>query len=223
MNLKNRIAVVTGTSSGIGLHTAGELLVKGAVVYGLSRRRPSIEHERFHWTKADLSVPTAISEAFHTIREREPCIDILVNNAGFGLFGEIETITPEAWTEVIAVNLTAPFLCAREVVPQMKRQSSGTIVNVSSIAGKRGFRQGAAYCASKFGLNGFSEALMEELRVHGVRVCTICPGSTDTSFFKRAGIDSLKRMQPQEVARTIVSAIEMPDDILPDQLVIRPL
>ncbi|MCF8383542.1 MAG: SDR family NAD(P)-dependent oxidoreductase [Chlorobium sp.] len=223
MNLQNRIAVVTGSSSGIGLHTASELLEKGAVVYGLSRRETPIGHERFRWIGTDLSVPFDIAAAFLTIRELDGAISVLVNNAGLGIFGDVEAITPEAWAEVIGVNLTAAFLCTREVVPQMKQHRTGTIVNVSSIAGKRGFKGGTAYCASKFGLNGFSEALMEELREFGIRVCSVNPGSTDTEFFDRSVVQPAKRMNPQDVARVIVSAIELPDDVLADQIVVRPL
>jgi len=223
VNLQHRTAVVTGSSSGIGLHTATELLEKGAVVYGLSRRETPIAHERFRWIGTDLRVPFEIAAAFLTIRELEGAISVLVNNAGLGIFGDVEAITPDAWAEVIGVNLTAAFLCTREVVPQMKQHRTGTIVNVSSIAGKRGFKGGTAYCASKFGLNGFSEALMEELREFGIRVCTVNPGSTDTGFFVRATVQPPKRMDPKDIARVIVSAIELPDDVLVDQIVVRPL
>jgi NAD(P)-dependent dehydrogenase (short-subunit alcohol dehydrogenase family) len=223
MNLQHRSAVVTGASSGIGLCIAEALLEKGARVYGLSRSEPGIASEQFRWIAADLSRSGDIDAAFRAIREREAQIDLLVNNAGVGLFGDIDAITPEAWAEVIGVNLMAAFLCTREVVPPMKRQRSGTIVNLSSVAGKRGFRGGSAYCASKFGLNGFSEALMEELREFGIRVCSVCPGSTDTAFFRRAGLNPPKRMDPAEIARVVVQAVELPDDVLVDQIVVRPL
>jgi len=223
MNLQNRIAVVTGASSGIGLYISETLLEKGAVVYGLCRREPTLSHESFRWIRTDLSLVGDLSYAFRSIREGASQIDLLVNNAGSGLFGNIDTLTTEAWAAVIGVNLTAAFLCTREVVPQMKLQRSGTIVNVSSVAGKRGFKGGTAYCASKFGLNGFSEALMEELREYGIRVCAINPGSTNTAFFDRAGISSPKRMDPNQIARIIVQTVELPDDILVDQIVVRPL
>jgi len=223
VNLQKRPAVVTGSSSGIGLQTVNALLEKGALVYGLSRREPPVEHECFRWLKTDLSLPAEIAGSFQTIREREAYVPLLVNNAGLGVFGDVDAITPEAWAEVIAVNLTSAYLCTREVVPQMKLHRTGTIVNVSSIAGKRGFKGGSAYCASKFGLNGFSEALMEELREFGIRVCVVNPGSTDTEFFDRSAVQPAKRMDPEDIARIIVSAIELPDNVLPDQIVVRPL
>lgn len=223
MELSSKVAVVTGSSSGIGYYTAKVLLEKGAIVYGLSRRTTSIAHSRFRWIKADLGHAEEIDAAFSRIREDDPVISVLINNAGVGVFGEIETIDPETWHQVIAVNLTAAFLCTRQVVPDMKRRQCGMIVNIASIAAKRGFKGGTAYCASKFAMAGFSESLMEELREHGIRVSCICPGSVETEFFRNTGLHPAKLMKPEEVARIIVSTVEMPEGILPDQIVLRPL
>ena len=223
MDLKGKTAVVTGSSSGIGLELCGLLAEKGASVYGFSRRPSSIDHSSFLWVQADVTKNEEIDRAFDRVLDERGRVDLLVNNAGFGLFGSIETLEPEAWNRLIATNLTAPFLCTRRVVPGMKAVQRGTIVNVASIAGKRGFRNGSAYCASKFGLNGFSEALVEELREEGIRVCSINPGSTGTEFFERAGIEPKKLMDTKEVASLILAMIELPDDMLPDQVVVRPL
>ncbi len=223
MELKGKTAVVTGSSSGIGFELCGLLTDKGTSVYGLSRRRTPLEHPGFTWLETDVTSQEETDRAFDTVLNKHEQVDLLVNNAGFGLFGSIETIDPEAWNRLIATNLTAPFLCTRRVVPGMKAIRRGTIVNVASIAGKRGFRNGSAYCASKFGLNGFSEALVEELREEGIRVCTINPGSTGTAFFEHAGIEAKKLMKTEDVARVILSMIELPDDMLPDQVVVRPL
>lgn len=223
MDLKGKTAVVTGSSSGIGLELCGLLAEKGASVYGFSRRPSSIDHSSFLWVQADVTKNEEIDRAFDRVLDERERVDVLVNNAGFGLFGSIETLEPEAWNRLIATNLTAPFLCTRRVVPGMKAVQRGTIVNVASIAGKRGFRNGSAYCASKFGLNGFSEALVEELREEGIRVCSINPGSTGTEFFERAGIEPKKLMDTKEVASLILAMIELPEDMLPDQVVVRPL
>ncbi len=223
MDLKGKTAVVTGSSSGIGLELCRLLTQKGAVVYGFSRRPSSIDHPSFTWVQTDVTKPEEIDKAFDRILNEHERVDVLVNNAGFGLFGSIEALKPEEWNRLIATNLTAAFLCTRRVVPGMKAAKRGTIVNVASIAGKRGFRNGSAYCASKFGLNGFSEALVEELREEGIRVYGINPGSTGTEFFERAGIESKKMMDAKEVASLILSMIELPDDMLPDQIVVRPL
>ncbi|NTV98774.1 MAG: SDR family NAD(P)-dependent oxidoreductase [Chlorobiaceae bacterium] len=222
MEIQESVAVVTGSSSGIGFHTAERLLEKGAFVYGLSRSVTPIRHERFCRIKADLSRPEEIVSAFSEVRMTHPAVDILINNAGVGVFGDVEAITHDDWQRVISVNLTAAFLCTKEVVPAMKERQRGMIVNIASVAGKRGFKGGSAYSASKFGIAGFSESVMEELRPFGIRVSCIFPGSVDTPFFDTASLQPAKRMPPQEVARVIVSAIEIPDGILPDQIVIRP-
>ena len=223
MELKDKTAVVTGSSSGIGLELCSLLAEKGASVYGFSRRPSSIGHPLFNWVQADVTKPEEIERAFDRVFREHQRVDLLVNNAGFGLFGSIETLEPEEWNRLIATNLTAAFLCTRKVVPGMKKAKRGTIVNVASIAGKRGFRNGSAYCASKFGLNGFTEALVEELREEGIRVCSVNPGSTGTEFFERTGIEQKKLMKTKELAAFILSLIEMPDDMLPDQVVVRPL
>ncbi len=223
MDLKGRTAVVTGSSSGIGRELCGLLAEKGASVYGLSRRPSLVDHLSFTWIRTDVTKPDEIDRAFDRVLDERERVDVLVNNAGFGLFGSVETLEPEAWNRLIATNLTAPFLSTQKVVPGMKAVKRGTIVNVASIAGKRGFSNGSAYCASKFGLNGFSEALLEELREEGIRVCSINPGSTGTEFFEHAGIEPKKLMETREVASLILAMIELPDDILPDQIVVRPL
>lgn len=222
MEIRDKVAVVTGSSSGIGYNTAKVLLEKGAVVYGLSRTETDISHPEFRWIRTDLGLSGDIEAAFGSIREKHPDISLLVNNAGIGVFGDIETISSDAWQKAIAVNLTAVFLCTKEVVPLMKERRSGMIVNIASIAGKHGFKGGSAYVATKFGLAGFSESIMEELRPFGIRVSCIFPGSVDTGFFSGAPMHPVKLMDPREVARIIVSAIEIPDGILPDQIVIRP-
>ena len=223
MNLKGKTAVVTGSSSGIGLELCNLLAEKGSSVYGFSRRPSSIVHPSFTWVQTDVTKHEEIDKAFDRIFNEHERADVLVNNAGFGLFGSIEALEPEEWNRLIATNLTAAFLCTRRVVPGMKAARRGTIVNVASIAGKRGFKSGSAYCASKFGLNGFSEALVEELREEGIRVCSINPGSTDTEFFDRAGIEPKKLMNKKNVASLILAMIELPDDVRPDQIGVRPL
>jgi NAD(P)-dependent dehydrogenase (short-subunit alcohol dehydrogenase family) len=223
MELAGSIAVVTGSSSGIGLALAGALLETGAEVYGLSRTTTEVDADRFHWIRADVTREEEIDQAFSEIIERHGHVDLLVNNAGFGFFREIETIEPADWKRLIDTNLTAVFLCSRKVVPSMKARRSGMIVNVGSVAGKRGIKGGTAYCASKFAINGFSESLMEELREFGIRVSCINPGSVMTGFFDRAGIQPKKYLQPDDLARLIVSLVRLPDGMLPDELTVRPL
>lgn len=223
MELKGKVAVVTGSSSGIGFELCVRLLGRGATVFGLSRRRTGIDHAAFSWLQADVSHREEVDRAFDTVLGERERVDLLVNNAGFGVFGEVEALDPGTWERLIATNLTGAFHCTRRVVPGMKAVRGGMIVNIASIAGKRGFKGGSAYCASKFGLNGFSEALMEELREYGIRVSSVNPGSTGTEFFTHAGIEPKKLMRAGELASFILSMIELPDDMLPDQVVLRPL
>lgn len=224
MKLNDCTAVVTGVSSGIGHELARRLLEGGATVYGLSRRKPAgIESPSFTFLETDLTHRDKLDKAFDTVLDREGTVDLLVNNAGAGLFGPVEEIAPEEWNRLVALNLTAPFLCTRRVVPGMKAAERGTILNISSIAGIRGFRGGALYCASKFGLEGFSEAIKEELRESGIRVMTVNPGSTDTAFFRNANLEPRKLMDTGALVGIIIDMITLPDDMLPDRFVARPL
>jgi NAD(P)-dependent dehydrogenase (short-subunit alcohol dehydrogenase family) len=223
MNLAGKTAVVTGSSSGIGFAVCRALLEAGASVFGLSRRETSIAHERFRWRQTDVTQESEIDRAFDAVFAERERVDLLVNNAGFGFFHDIELIDPAEWRQLIDTNLTAMFLCTRKVVPGMKAARCGMIVNIGSVAGKRGIRGGTAYCASKFAVNGFSESLMEELREFGIRVACINPGSVMTEFFDHAGLQPKKYMQPDDLARLIVSLVALPDGILPDELTVRPL
>ncbi|NTW54691.1 MAG: SDR family NAD(P)-dependent oxidoreductase [Chlorobaculum sp.] len=223
MNLAGTTAVVTGSSSGIGLAVCRALLDAGASVFGLSRRETALDHERFRWLQTDVTREAEIARAFDAVLAERGRVELLVNNAGFGLFRDIELIDPAEWRRLIDTNLTAMFLCSRKVVPSMKAAGRGMIVNIGSVAGKRGIRGGTAYCASKFAVNGFSESLMEELRDFGIRVSCVNPGSVMTEFFDHAGIEPKKFMQPGDLARLIVSLVELPDTMLPGDVTVRPL
>ncbi len=223
MNLAEKTAVVTGSSSGIGLATCRALLDAGAVVFGLSRRETPVAHERFRWLKIDVTREAEIDRAFDAVFAERGRVDLLVNNAGFGFFRDIELIDPAEWRRLIDTNLTAMFLCSRKVAPAMKKAGRGMIVNVGSVAGKCGIIGGTAYCASKFAVNGFSESLMEELREFGIRVACLNPGSVMTEFFDHVGLQPKKYMQPDELARLIVLLVQLPDGMLPDEMTVRPL
>jgi len=214
---------VTGSSSGIGLAVCRALLDAGAVVFGLSRRQTQLVHEHFRWIQADVTSEVEIDRLFDAVVAQFGRVDLLINNAGFGFFRDIESIEPADWRLLIDTNLTSMFLCTRKVVPGMKAIGSGMIVNIGSVAGKRGIKGGTAYCASKFAVNGFSESLMEELREFGIRVACINPGSVMTEFFDHAGFQPKKYMQPGDLARLIVSLVTLPDGMLPDELTVRPL
>ncbi|HWR02089.1 MAG TPA: SDR family NAD(P)-dependent oxidoreductase [Chlorobaculum sp.] len=223
MDLNGKIAVVTGSSSGIGLAVTNALLEAGAEVFGLSRRETTIDSDRFNWIETDVTNDEDIDRAFGAVLDQHGHVDLLINNVGFALFRDVELIEPAEWRRMIDTNLTSMFLCSRKVVPSMKTRKSGTIVNIGSVAGKRGVKGGSAYCASKFAVNGFSESLMDELREFGIRVVCINPGSVKTDFFDHAGIEPEKYMRTVDLAGLIVSLVQLPDGMLPDQVTVRPL
>src|SRR5207249_10154629 len=131
-------------------------------------------------------------------------VDILVNNAGIGGFGgPLHEMPPESWDAVLNTNLRGVYYCIRSFAPMMIRARSGHIINISSIAGKNALPNGAAYAASKWGLNGLSYSVAEELRAHNIRVSVVCPGSTQTELSPHAGKDPGKMLQPDDVAHVV--------------------
>ncbi len=155
------------------------------------------------------------------VLERAGRIDCLVNNAGLGRFGPVDELTGEEWREVLHTNLDGAFYCLRAVAPAMKRQGSGWVLNIASLAAKNPFGSGAAYNASKFGMLGFSEAAMLDLRHDGVRVSCIMPGSVSTEF--RQGRDDTSWMlTPEDVARTVLDLLAYPERALPSRVELRP-
>jgi len=150
-------------------------------------------------------------------------IDILVNNAGIAVFDKILNIREEDWDAMMAINLKGAFLCTQAVLDRMIIRQSGDIINIVSVAGRVGYYNCAAYCASKFGLLGFTEVLRKEMRKHGIRVMAIMPGATDTALWGDADVDRRKMMRPEQVAQTIVSLCCTPPDVMPEEIVVRPI
>jgi NAD(P)-dependent dehydrogenase (short-subunit alcohol dehydrogenase family) len=148
-------------------------------------------------------------------------LDILVNNAGIGIFRPVGELTLEDWRATLDINLTGVFYCCREAIPRLRHSGGGAIVNVSSLAGKNPFAGGAAYNASKFGLNGFSEALMLDHRRDRIRVTYVMPGSVDTDFSPRSERASWK-IAPEDVAEAVVLALRMPDRTTVSRIEMRP-
>jgi NAD(P)-dependent dehydrogenase (short-subunit alcohol dehydrogenase family) len=150
-------------------------------------------------------------------------VDCLVNNAGWGVFAPVDEIEPDDWRGILDTNLSGAFYCTRAFAPAMKKRGGGWIFNVASLAGKNPFAGGAAYNASKFGMVGFSEASMLDLRPHGVRVAAILPGSVDTSFGMRQGHRGASWMlAPEDIARIVLDLLAFPDRALPSLVEIRP-
>ena len=235
MHLKGKVAVVTGATSGLGLEFSKRLVDRGSVVYGLARRADKlagVESElgdRFHGLQCDVSDDAQVGRAIDTALEDSDRIDVLVNNAGLGRFGPVEELTLEDWDVQMNVNLRGVFLCTKAVIPVMKAQNAksgfgGHIVNISSVAGLVGNPMVSAYNATKFGLKGFSEALMKEVREDGIKVTCFYPGSIQTEFFDTAGVPiSAQPLSATDIGPTLVHVLETPDNYLISEVVMRPL
>jgi NAD(P)-dependent dehydrogenase (short-subunit alcohol dehydrogenase family) len=232
-SLTGKVAIVTGGSKGIGLAIARALVAEGAQVAvtgrsasHLSSARPALEAAgpgAVETLQADMRRFDEVSRAFDAAAARFGGIDILVNNAGVGIFTDVASMTPEQWSDVIDTNLTGVFYGCRAVIPHMKRRGGGFIINISSLAGKNPFAQAAAYCASKAGLNAFSEALMQEVRFDNIRVSYVLPGSVATSFSsgdETKGVDW--KIAPEEVADVVVSLLHHHPRSLPSRVELRP-
>ena len=235
MDLNDKVAVVTGASAGLGLAFARALIAKGAQVFGLSRRPEKLEAirdelgERFHPLPCDVTDEVQVKRVFEAVKREAGRLDILINNAGLGKFGRVDELPVDHWTVQMETNLGGVFRCTREAVPLMKQQNAkhgfgGHIVNIASIAGLIGNPQLSAYNATKFGLRGFSEALMKELREDNIKVTCICPGSGATNF---AGVDgpggAANPMRAEDIANTIIHVLEGPANYLISEVVMRPL
>jgi hypothetical protein len=220
MDLRGKNIVVTGASSGIGRATALELARRGANLVLAARRADRLEEVAAQCRAlgvAAVTVPTDVTSAADCRRLIDTAgdVDVLVNNAGFAVFSPVAEANPDVVREMIETNYLGAFHCTQAVLPRMLARRSGTIVNVSSITGLMGFARMSAYCASKFALTGFTEALRDEVIGSGVRVALVCPGTTDTEFFVRAEkgrMPGASRLMPaatpERVARAVCDAAE---------------
>ena len=232
--LDGKRALVTGGSRGIGFAVAEALLGAGASVVicgrseahlndALQRLRQSVPGGRVAAETADVSQYEDVCRLFEFADEELGGLDILVNNAGVGVFRAVDELTVEEWDQVIATNLSGAFYCSREAIHRFARSRGGSIINISSLAGKNPFAGGAAYNASKFGLNGLSEATMLDHRYDNVRVSYILPGSVDTEF---GGSDAVRgsgwKIAPQDIAEIVLGILRMPERTLVSRVEVRP-
>lgn len=231
MNKKRgKIAIVTGGSRGIGQGVTEALLEAGWRVRFCSKSPDSVRRAqselagKFGDAVQGKAVDVRSQEAVDAFVEEavrdEGRIDCLVNNAGRGVFGPVDELTGDQWREVIETNLSGCFYFLRAVAQVMKRQGSGWIFNIASLAGKHAMPGGAAYNASKFGLIGMSEAAMLDLRSHGVRVAAILPGSVDTAF--GWGGDGSWKLRPEDIASMVLHLLSYPPHALPSLVEMRP-
>jgi 3-oxoacyl-[acyl-carrier protein] reductase len=228
--LQNKVAVVTGASRGIGRAIAQALVREGASVAICGRSQAGVEEAADALSSAggkvigaavDVSDRDAVSKFFHLVDEKLSGLDILVNNAGIGIFRSVSELSFEDWRRTLDTNLSGVFYCCHEAVPRLRHRGGGAIINVSSLAGRNAFAGGAAYNASKFGLNGFSEALMLDHRHDKIRVTYVMPGSVDTDFGGRGSTVSWK-MAPQDVADVVLMVLRMPERTTISRVEMRP-
>ncbi len=231
--LKGKVAIVTGGSRGIGLAIARALVgdaanvtVTGRSDAHLSAARPRIEAAgpgAVETLQADVRKFDDMRRVVDATVARFGGLDILINNAGVGVFAGVASMSPEQWSEVIDTNLTGVFYATHAALPHMQRRGGGFIINISSLAGKNPFADGAAYCASKAGLNAFSEALMQEVRYDNIRVSYVLPGSVATAFSsgdESKGADW--KIAPDEVADVVLDLLRHNPRSLPSRVELRP-
>jgi 3-oxoacyl-[acyl-carrier protein] reductase len=231
--LSGKVAFVTGGSRGIGLAIARALMGEGAQVAitgrnaaHLSSARGQIERAgpgKVETLQADVRSYAEVERAISAAVGRFGALDIVVNNAGVGIFADVADMSPEQWNDVIATNLTGVFNVCHAAIPHLRRRGGGFIVNISSLAGKNAFTTGGAYCASKSGVNAFSEALMQEVRYDNIRVSYVMPGSVATEF---SGGDAARgtdwKIAPDDVALVVLDLVRHPARSLPSRVELRP-
>lgn len=232
MNARVRVAIVTGATRGIGRAIAEALAAHGCHVVVAARHAADCQKAaqdisaraggRAVGVACDVRSSADCDRLITAAVDQFERLDILVNNAGIGGFRPVEGMEIEHWDAVIGTNLSGVFYCTRAALPHLKAAGASWIINIGSLAGKNAFPGGAAYNASKFGLIGFSEALMQEVRHDGVRVSYIMPGSVATDFDGSGTPNGSWMIQPEDIGQIVVDLLEMPDRTLPSRVEVRP-
>ena len=236
--LAGKVGIVTGGSRGIGLAIAAALVARNVSLVICGRSEDALREARnqlinksvlsdtigqVEFIQSDVSDPIDARRLIKHAVARFGGLDILINNAGLSKFKELSKQSVDEWLKIIGTNLNGPFFCCREAIPVLRRRGEGWIINISSLAGTHPFANGAAYCASKAGLNAFSEALMQELRYDNIRVSCIAPGSVNTRF---AGTQKQNngqwKLSPDDVAQTVIDLLKHESRSLPSRVEIRP-
>lgn len=230
--LKGQVAVVTGAGRGIGGAIARQLAALGATAVLCGRTQSTLEETSATITDSggkteiipcDVTVLHQVQHAAARVESTFGRIDILVNNAGVGGFETaLHDLAPEEWDRVLNTNLRGVYYTIRSFAPMMIRAQSGHIINISSLAGKNPLRNGAAYAASKWGLNGLSYSVAEELRGYKIRVSVICPGSVQTELGPHTGKDTKKMLQANDVAHAVVLLVMQAPQSFISEILIRP-
>jgi 3-oxoacyl-[acyl-carrier protein] reductase len=231
-SIEDKVVLITGGSKGIGFGIAEALVSKQARVAITSRSKKSAEDaaaklNRFGKGEAigiqsDVSDAQAQQQAVQEVLAKWGRLDVLVANAGVGHFGSIETLSIEQWKETMDTNLTGVFYSVKAAVPAL-RESRGYIITIASLAGTNFFEGGTAYNASKFGLVGFTQAAMLDLRKYGIKVATIMPGSVATEFNDHVPTEKDDwKIQPEDIGQLVVDLLQMNPRTLPSKIEVRP-
>ncbi len=229
--LAGQTALITGASRGIGLAIARKLGAMGAQLALCARDAGRLEQAEAELRQAGcrtLAVPADVTDAaavdalVQKVIGTLGGIDILVNNAGVGVFAPLHELREDDWDRVINTNLKGVYLCSRAVAPQMMRRHGGHIINISSLAGKNAFAKGGVYCASKWGLQGMTACMAEDLRGYGIRVSAVCPGTVETEFSPHAGKDPKKMLQPDDVAHVVAMLLTQAAQSFVSEVELRP-
>lgn len=230
--LKDKIVLITGGSKGIGYGVAEALVNEGAKVAITSRRQNAAVEaaERLNHLgkgealglEADVRDAGAQQKAIDEVVKKWGSLDVLVANAGLGYFGNIETLTTEQWKETIDTNLSGVFYSIKASLPALKK-SKGYVITIASLAGTNFFAGGSAYNASKFGLVGFTQAAMLDLRGYGIKVTTIMPGSVATEFNGgHSNPSDSWKIQPEDIGQIVIDLLKMHPRTLPSKIEVRP-
>jgi 3-oxoacyl-[acyl-carrier protein] reductase len=230
--LVGAVALITGGNRGIGRAIALRLAELGASVAICGRDPQALAATEAELKKlgspiysqlADVSRSADVAALVERTYAALGPISILVNNAGIGLFGPAHEKTEADWDRVLNTNLKSAFLVSRAVAPAMIQSGAGDIINISSLAGRNAFAGGGIYCASKWGLQGLSACMAEDLREHGIRVSVICPGSVATEFSTRGSKDPSKVLSPEDVAHAVEMIVTQGPQSFLSEIHLRPL
>ncbi len=230
--LNGQVAVITGAGRGIGAAIARQLAALGATAVLCGRTQSALDETAQSILKlggktevipCDVTVLHQLEYASARVDSTFHRLDILVNNAGVGGFTDpLHSLMPEDWERILNTNLRGVYYAIRAFAPLMIPAYSGHIINISSLAGKNALPNGAAYAASKWGLNGLTYSVAEELRPHNIRVSVICPGSVDTELSPHAGKDPNKMLQPDDVAHAVAMLVTQAPQSFMSEILLRP-
>jgi 3-oxoacyl-[acyl-carrier protein] reductase len=230
--LSGQVAVVTGAGRGIGAAIARKLASLGATTVLCGRTKETLDATaqtiletggKVEVIPCDVTILHQLEYAAARVASTFGRLDILVNNAGVGGFNEpLHNMAPEEWDRILNTNLRGVYFAIHAFAPLMIRAYSGHIINISSLAGKNALPNGAAYAASKWGLNGLTYSVAEELRQHNIRVAAVCPGSTETELSPHAGKDPRKMLQPDDIAHAVAMLVTQTPQSFVSEILLRP-